>query len=37
MSAQSPESVSVLLVADHSVVRERSRRLLERSGVQVVG
>jgi DNA-binding NarL/FixJ family response regulator len=32
-----PESVSVLLVDDHSVVREGYRRLLERNGLEVVG
>ena len=37
MSAVLPESVSVLLVDDHSVVREGYRRLLERSGLQVIG
>jgi len=37
VSALPPESVSVLLVDDHSVVREGYRRLLERSGLQVIG
>lgn len=37
MSASMPESVSVLLVDDHSVVREGYRRLLERNGLEVVG
>ena len=37
MNSTMHESVSVLLVDDHSVVREGYRRLLERSGLQVIG
>ena len=37
MNANVQDSVSVLLVDDHSVVREGYRRLLERSGLQVIG
>lgn len=37
MSDSLQDSVSVLLVDDHSVVREGYRRLLERSGLQVIG